>query len=95
MNRQQYLLTKLAEEASEITQIALKTQQFGFLEKHPDLKENNIQRIHKELNDLITIVCILNTEFDFNYSVSIPDVEKKYDKIEKYYKYSQELGEVQ
>ena len=29
LTRYQYLLTKLAEEASEIAQIALKTQQFG------------------------------------------------------------------
>lgn len=29
MDRIQYLLSKIAEEASEIAQIALKTQQFG------------------------------------------------------------------
>ena len=35
MSYEQFLLLKLAEEASEISQIALKTAQFGMLETLP------------------------------------------------------------
>ena len=54
MNREQYLLGKLAEEGSEVAQMALKTQQFGLDEVYVD--ESNRQRLHGELNDLLTIV---------------------------------------
>ena len=52
MNRLQYLLTKLAEEANEVGQIALKTQQFGVDEGMPGQPFTNAERTHQELNDL-------------------------------------------
>ena len=95
MTHEQFLLMKLAEEASEIAQIALKTAQFGMTEKHPDLPLNNKERIHLELNDLNAIVDELNTwaKFDFkeNYAAKINKIEK----LNKYLGYSIQLGKVE
>jgi len=92
MNRLQYLLIKLAEEASEVSQIALKTSQFGTDETCPGLLENNKQRVHSELNDLLGIVEMLNEEFDFKFNFSWTKAELKKLKVNKYYEYSKELG---
>ena len=92
MNRLQYLLMKLAEECSEVSQISLKTMQFGMDEKHPEMTQTNKERIHGELNDLNGIIMMLNCEFDFNYQVDKDAMYKKVDKVNHYYKYSQELG---
>jgi len=102
MDRQQYLLTKLAEEASEVAQIALKTQQFGMDESRPNQPYTNRERIHQELIDLLTIVLMLNDETDLDFEFDVEDdpeiasrSEMKRAKVEKYYEYSRKLGEVQ
>lgn len=95
MNRVQYLLTKLAEEASEIAQIALKSQQFGVHEICPDLLESNIERINKEFNDLLGVVCMINIELEYEALSPTDDfIENKIRKVEKYYQYSIECGQV-
>lgn len=95
MTHEQFLLNKLAEEASEIAQIALKTAQFGMTEKHPDLPLNNSERIQVELNDLLAVVDELNTWCNFGFR---PDYSAKINKIEKlnkYLGYSIQLGKVE
>lgn len=94
MNRLQYLLLKLAEEASEISQIALKTSQFGLEEVCPNQPLTNKERVHGELNDLLAIVCILNEEFDFEFRADEIKIDEKKLKISKYYDYSKTLGMV-
>ena len=95
LNRQQYLLTKLAEEASEIAQIALKTQQFGMDEICPQPPETNKQRIHKELNDLLGVVEMLNQECCFDYQPDDGEIAAKINKVNKYYGYSINCGQVE
>lgn len=95
MDREQYLLGKLAEEASEISQIALKTQQFGMDEVYEEA--SNKERCHEELNDLLSIVKMLNVECNFDYrqpNINLDVYLKKVDKVNKYYNYSKELGRV-
>lgn len=94
MTRLQYLLIKLAEEASEVAQIALKTAQFGLDETSPYHTDNNAARCHAELNDLLGIVNMLNTEFGFNYVESAEAQMLKRDKVNHYFKYCQQLGSV-
>lgn len=94
MNSLQYYLTKLAEEASEVAQIALKTQQFGPNEKHPELDYTNFQRCHQELNDLLAVVDVLNTYFCFGFIPNPVSQEHKKKKMLKYKNYSVELGMV-
>lgn len=92
MNHLQFLLLKLSEECSEIAQIASKSMQFGLLERHPDLEENNKQRLHAELNDLNAIVSMLNTHYDFQYKPDNRAMNAKISKVHKYLDYSVGLG---
>lgn len=94
MNRLQYLLGKLAEEASEVSQIALKTQQFGLHEVYSEQSFTNSERIHQEINDLMAIIEILNEEFKFGYGIDRGHITNKKIKVNKYYEYSRTLGEV-
>jgi hypothetical protein len=93
MNRQQYLLMKLAEEAAEVAQIALKTMAFGMHETSPWHPDNNAKRCHAELNDVMGIISMLNEEFGFGYEVDEAAVQAKKDKVNHYYAYSVQLGE--
>jgi NTP pyrophosphatase (non-canonical NTP hydrolase) len=77
MNREQFLLTKLAEECAEVAQMALKTQQFGMNESKPGQLATNKDRLHAELNDLNAIVQMLNDEFGFDYKPNDYDMDKK------------------
>lgn len=94
MNRLQYLLTKLAEEANEVGQIALKTQQFGVDEKMPGQDFTNAERTHQELNDLFAIVDMLNEEFNFGFNIDGAHIHNKKKKVNKYAAYSVKLGQV-
>lgn len=92
MNNLQFLLEKLGEECLEVAHIASKCKQFGLLEKHPDLDENNKQRLHAELNDLNAIVGMLNAQFDFSYTPDQKAMDKKVTKVLHFRSYSESLG---
>lgn len=94
MNRLQLLLTKLAEEGSEVAQIALKTQQFGFNESCPGQPFTNAERTHQEIDDLMAMVEMLNEEFGFGYIPNRERIEAKKTKVNKFAAYSVELGMV-
>lgn len=84
MNQQQYLLGKLAEEAAEIAQVALKAQQFGMNSTHPDdLTMPNHALLVGEINDLLGVVTMLGLA-----PATMPDNDaqrRKIDKVESYY----------
>lgn len=92
MNQLQHLLTKLAEESSEVAQIALKTQQFGPTEIMPEQPLNNFERCHQELNDLLAVVEMLNDQYCFGYAPNRERIEEKKKKIRTYLGYSIHLG---
>lgn len=100
MNRLQYLLTKLAEEATEVAQIALKSQQFGLDERKENdaTQPTNKERIHAEINDLLGVIDMLNSEYGFNYNPNTIDNlyarANKITKVDKYYEYAKKLGNV-
>ncbi|CAB3784670.1 hypothetical protein [Pararobbsia alpina] len=94
MTLSQYFLVKIAEEAAEVAQIALKAAHFGLSEVQPGRDESNAQRIYAEMNDLLAMVYelgnVANGEFDF-----IEDDSAQVNKMEKvasYLGYSQSLG---
>lgn len=93
MNLQQHLLTKLAEECTEVGQIALKTQQFGFDESRQGQPYTNAERTHQEIDDLMAIVEMLN-DVGFGYEPSRERIEAKKNKVVHFLKYSVELGMV-
>lgn len=94
MNREQYLLTKLAEECAEVAQMALKTQQFGQEEHYPESRFNNKQRLNLEYNDLLTIIGMLNEEFNYNLKQDFNLISKKKNKLDYYHTYAVNLGMV-
>ncbi len=95
MNKQQYLLVKLAEEATELAQIALKTSQFGIFESCPGMDATNIERCNLEFNDVLAVAEMLNDYQDLHSLFrDTYKVDAKKQKVEKYFQYSISLGEV-
>lgn len=95
MDNTQYLLTKLAEEATEIAHIALKTAQFGFYSVKPQTSEMNLNRLHEELNDLLAVVKMLNESTDFNFKQDDKQIVNKIAKVNKYLEICKDIGSVQ
>lgn len=95
MTKEQFLLVKLAEEATEVAQIALKTAQFGMEEHRIGSTLHNIERTYAELNDLNAIVQMLNDETAFNYQPSQSAMDQKIGKVKMYHAYSVTLGRVE
>ena len=83
MNQLQHLLIKLAEEGSEIAQIALKVSQFGTDGIAPNQPLTNLQLCHQELDDILAIVEMLNDRYQFNYSPNRENIEIKKSKVPK------------
>lgn len=94
MNTEQFLLIKLAEEATEIAQIALKSAQFGSDEVMPGIVATNRDRVHLEINDLLGVIEELNDRVKFNFEPNPSLISLKREKIRKYEMYSRELGMV-
>jgi hypothetical protein len=91
----QYLLIKLAEEAAEVSQIALKAAQFGLDEVYQEGDgRNNAQRVHGELDDLLAVLQMLNEEHNFGYRPNLGARARKKQKVLKYKLYAVSLGQV-
>jgi hypothetical protein len=93
---EQFLLTKIAEEASEVAKIALKAQQFGLTEVQPGREQSNAERMYAELNDLATVVRMLTeTGGGFNFVPCVASMETKRAKVNEFLHYSRLLGQVE
>ena len=92
MDRLQLLLSKLAEEGTEVAQIALKTAQFGLHESREGQYPTNAERCHAEIDDLMAAVEMLNEECGFGYTPSRERIEAKKAKVNKFAAYSETLG---
>ena len=89
MNYQQYLLVKLAEEASEVAQMAIKCSLFGYdsVDPREDTGETNALKLYKEMLDFSAVIDELDEldgviDIDFN-----PDdyIDMKRLKLQYYY----------
>lgn len=95
MTREQYLLVKLAEEASEVAQRALKASQFGVDEVQKGQEQNNAERLYDELNDLNGILALLNSHVSgFAYTPDPEAIKAKRNKLKKYKKLAATYGKV-
>ena len=92
LTRDQYLLCKLAEEASEVAQRSLKAAYFGLEEEQCLGIGTNRVRLIRELNDMLSSVDMLNNEYNFNFEPDTLHVEVNQEKINKYYMYAADLG---
>lgn len=93
MNIEQFLLLKLAEEASEVAKDALKAAQFGLDEEGAPY--DNRARLNGELNDLLAIVSLLNSNTTLNYLPDQDHAARKCHKVKEYLGYSIRLGKVE
>lgn len=105
MDNEQFLLVKAAEEANEVAlevtksvsnfgKLALKSAQFGLNEIMPGQPFTNKERMHLELNDLYAAIKMLNESCDFGYDIDLDKVSSKISKVNKFKKYSIDLGRV-
>ena len=99
MKYKEYLLSKIAEEASEIAQIAIKSQVFGFDSVDPrENGENNLQKLEKELLDLHSVITLLFPDYNQTGCGTMSDSEAnqyiidKQNKLFKYYNVHKELS---
>lgn len=99
MNYREYLLSKLAEEASEIAQIAIKSQVFGFDSVDPrENGENNLEKLEKELLDLFAVLRLMFPNYSvtgcgtISYSDALDYIKMKQRKLDQYYNVHKELS---
>lgn len=95
MTEVQYILCKLAEEAGELAQIAMKAQQFGLDETYID--ESNADRLIKEFIDVMGVISLLQGR-GYTRVVSEEEmqagIEAKINKMIEYCGYSIDCGQV-
>lgn len=92
MNRTQHLLSKLAEECAEVAQIAIKTALFGMDDIWDSFTITNRQRIHAELNDLMSIIDMLNNEAGLSFTRDENDISLKKERVNFFAEYSKKRG---
>lgn len=93
MHRTEYLLICLAEECQEVAHRVSKALRFTCEEVQPGGSLNNAERIAEELVDLIGVMGMLVDEYVItNPLIEIAGISRKREKIEKFIKYSQQLG---
>lgn len=93
MTNQQYLLIKLAEEANEIAQRALKCAQFGMNSEYQG--KTNAEILSGELNDLHGVLDLLRKEGGYDYQVDPDALARKINKVNHYRECSRIEGCVQ
>lgn len=94
MNMTQLILIKLAEECGEVSHDTLKAVQFGLEDHHPTGHLSNRHRIHAELNDLMAVIEMLNTEHGLGFVPSRRAIEEKKEKVRKWAMYAHDCGMV-
>ena len=97
MNRQEHLLTIIAEECAEVAQRASKASRFGLDEIQPGQEYDNRERILYEFIDLCGALELLNEGCIIEGMIADqrPRINAKKAKIEKFLAYSQECGTLQ
>lgn len=94
MNKQEHLLTCLAEEAGEIVQAVGKALRFGLKDGYPGTDRTNEKDIQTECNHLIAVMEML-----IDSGVGTPciamrgrDITKKKEKVIKYMEHAKQQG---
>lgn len=61
MNLEEYILTKIAEEAAKVAECALAAAQFGPTATPANKEKNNVQALETKLNDLLGVLKLCRT----------------------------------
>jgi len=92
MNREQYLLTCLAEECAEVAHRASKAVRFGMNEVKQGTDTTNKELLSGEIGDLIGVLALLEKECGGGVLPAEDPCPRKAERVAKYYAYSQSLG---
>lgn len=98
MNRSEYLLTCLMEEAAEVQQACAKALRFGLEDNAPMSLESNADKIANEYVDMIAIIYMLVDEDVVEGFVDkeiLKRIDVKKNKVKKWMKYSKQKGMLQ
>lgn len=97
MTYEQYLMSKLAEEATELAQRALKLQQYGAQEREVGTDRTNADRLRDEWIDVLATIRMAKEAG----TLTMPDtaevdaaIARKVAKINRYLALSRDLGQV-
>lgn len=96
MNRQEYLLSLVAEECAEVQQRVSKALRFGLNEIQPGQPLNNTQRIMEEFRDLLVVVELAQEAgvlpCNSNFGLTSDFRRNKREKVLKFMDYSRQQG---
>lgn len=96
MDQKQFLLLKIMEECSEISQRASKALQFGMNEIQSGQDLTNQERLQSEIDDLLCIVELFNQHSEagegFITKITSEQLDAKRKKLNKFLVYSKDLG---
>ncbi|WP_396190543.1 hypothetical protein [Flavobacterium sp.] len=88
MSPELYYFMKLEEEASEVIKETSKCALFGMNNKPPGQDVLNKEICHREINDFLACIEVLNERFGFDFKPNQEQIELKKRKMEAYYKLS-------
>ena len=91
MTEQRYLLIKLAEEATEISQAVIETLDFGLSQFHDAESVQKTVLLHNEINDLLAALNELNMRFEMDYKPNQETISNEKRLLNYYAKNSQYL----
>lgn len=97
MNKEEYILTCLIEECSEIQKCATKALRFGLNDKDPRKKDSltNKEKLIDEINDCLAILDLLTDENILPKNlVNSEKIQGKLDRIIAFASYSRKLGKL-
>jgi hypothetical protein len=93
MNRQEHLLSIVAEECTEIGQRASKALRFGMTEIQEGQIYDNAERILHEVSDLLgALELAYGFRVDDMFGEMRPRINAKKEKVEKFLEYSRKIG---
>ena len=93
MNKQEYLLTCIAEECGELQHAIFKMLRFGTEDRHPDGGDTNVENFFKELTDLVAVIDLAEQEGVLP-EVQTPEqgIQAKQEKVLEFMEYSEVQG---
>ena len=95
MNLQEYLLTCLSEECSEVQLAISKANRFGLLDGYPGTNRTNQGDLIKEFNDLLGVIEVLKETGILNIIADRKLIDLKKDKVKEFMIYSIKRGTLQ
>jgi len=92
MNRQEYILSKIVQECSEVQKVCTKAQFFGLDSVNHETGKTNILCLIDEWFDIFTAIEKLAEHINLDISNMNPDLDAKSERFEKFYEVSVSLG---